>query len=67
MARPSSTLGTLTWPEVDALDPRPVLVVPMGSTEQHGPHLPLDTDTRIAVAVAGAWPTTGPTCSSRRR
>jgi mycofactocin system creatininase family protein len=28
------------------------LLVPLGSTEQHGPHLPLDTDTRIAVAVA---------------
>jgi creatinine amidohydrolase len=30
-----------------------VLVVPLGSLEQHGAHLPLDTDTRIAVAVAG--------------
>jgi mycofactocin system creatininase family protein len=28
------------------------LLVPLGSTEQHGPHLPLDTDTRIATAVA---------------
>ncbi|WP_436700511.1 mycofactocin biosynthesis peptidyl-dipeptidase MftE [Nocardioides sp. BYT-33-1] len=28
------------------------LLVPVGSTEQHGPHLPLDTDTEIAVAVA---------------
>ena len=28
------------------------LVIPVGSTEQHGPHLPLDTDTRIAAAVA---------------
>ncbi|CAN5132100.1 mycofactocin biosynthesis peptidyl-dipeptidase MftE [soil metagenome] len=31
-----------------------VVVVPVGSTEQHGPHLPLDTDTRIASAVARA-------------
>jgi mycofactocin precursor peptide peptidase len=30
------------------------LIIPVGSTEQHGPHLPLDTDTRIASAVAHA-------------
>ncbi|MGH3969683.1 MAG: mycofactocin biosynthesis peptidyl-dipeptidase MftE [Mycobacterium sp.] len=29
------------------------LIIPLGSTEQHGPHLPLDTDTRIATAVSG--------------
>ena len=28
------------------------MLIPIGSCEQHGPHLPLDTDTRIAVAVA---------------
>ena len=28
------------------------MIVPVGSTEQHGPHLPLDTDTRIATAVS---------------
>lgn len=28
------------------------MIVPVGSTEQHGPHLPLDTDTRIAAAVS---------------
>ena len=30
------------------------MIVPVGSLEQHGPHLPLDTDTRIAVAVSHA-------------
>ncbi len=29
-----------------------MLAIPLGSLEQHGPHLPLDTDTRIAVALA---------------
>lgn len=29
-----------------------LVLVPLGSIEQHGPHLPLDTDTAIAVAVA---------------
>jgi mycofactocin system creatininase family protein len=29
-----------------------VLVVPLGATEQHGPHLPLSTDTEIATALA---------------
>jgi mycofactocin precursor peptide peptidase len=43
-------LGVLTWPEVQRRDA--LLAVPVGSLEQHGPHLPLDTDTRIAVAVA---------------
>lgn len=28
-----------------------VLLVPLGATEQHGPHLPLSTDTDVAVAV----------------
>lgn len=42
-------LVDLTWPQV----PDDVTVlVPVGSTEQHGPHLPLDTDTQIAVATS---------------
>jgi mycofactocin system creatininase family protein len=30
-----------------------LLAVPVGSTEQHGPHLPLATDTDLAVALGG--------------
>jgi mycofactocin system creatininase family protein len=41
-------LGALTWTGVD----RPLVVVPVGSCEQHGPHLPLHTDTVIAEALA---------------
>jgi creatinine amidohydrolase len=37
------------WPEVQS---GALLLVPTGSYEQHGPHLPLDTDTTIATAVA---------------
>ena len=42
----------MTWPEVAARARGTVLAVPVGSTEQHGPHLPLSTDTDVAAAVA---------------
>lgn len=44
-------LTDATWPEVDAT-PRRVLLLPLGSTEQHGPHLPLATDTVVATRLA---------------
>ena len=43
-------LGATTWTDVAA----PIVVVPVGSCEQHGPHLPLHTDTAIANALARA-------------
>jgi creatinine amidohydrolase len=47
-----SRLDDLTWPEVAArAQAGAVLLVPVGSTEQHGPHLPLSTDTDVALAL----------------
>lgn len=47
-----TALGEMTWPEVGRITDRgAVLLVPMGSTEQHGPHLPVTTDTDIATAI----------------
>ena len=46
-------LENLTWPEVKKLKlANKVVVLPLGSFEQHGPHLPLTTDTDIVTAVA---------------
>src|SRR5579875_1120614 len=42
----------MAWPELEGVGADAVLAVPLGSVEQHGHHLPLDTDTRIATALA---------------
>ncbi len=45
--------GALTYTEVERLDRRrSVVLIPTGSIEQHGPHLPLDTDAFLATEVA---------------
>lgn len=44
---PPPIVSEQTWPEAEA-GPG-TLLVPLGSTEQHGPHLPLATDTLIAT------------------
>lgn len=45
-------LAHQTWPEIAARAASSLLVVPLGSTEQHGPHLPLSTDAEVATALA---------------
>lgn len=42
----------LTWPEMnEAIARQKVVLLPTGSTEQHGPHLPLDTDAFLTESV----------------
>ena len=49
-----SSLGERTWPEIEEAlaSGRRTAVIPLGSTEQHGPHLPFATDSWIAEALA---------------
>ena len=56
-ATPQRRFDELTDPEIGvALARSPRVILPMGSVEQHGPHLPTGTDffaaTAIALAVA---------------
>jgi mycofactocin system creatininase family protein len=44
-------LSSLAWPDVEERASHTVLAIPLGATEQHGPHLPLSTDTDIAVEL----------------
>lgn len=48
-------LAQLTWEEIRALDrERTVAILPVGAIEAHGPHLPVDADVIIALAMARA-------------
>jgi creatinine amidohydrolase len=44
----------MTWPQVDQRIKKGVdaVLIPIGTTEQHGPHMPLDTDCFIARSLA---------------
>ncbi|CUR46220.1 creatininase family protein [Alloalcanivorax xenomutans] len=52
---PHRFLPYLTAPEIEALPDKAntVIVLPIGAIEQHGPHLPICTDTAIATEVSG--------------
>jgi creatinine amidohydrolase len=48
-----TVLATLSWPEAEsALATARLALLPIGSLEQHGPHLTLDTDLAVAQALA---------------
>ena len=45
----------LTWPEINqAVEAQKPVIVPIGSTEQPGPHLPLDVDVVCPTGIAHA-------------
>jgi creatinine amidohydrolase len=45
-------MAELSWPEAEALRGRRVLgLIPTGAVEQHGPHLPLATDSLVAAEL----------------
>jgi creatinine amidohydrolase len=53
MKPPTVFLGEMTNPEVEAfLKDHDMVIVPVGSTEQHGPHGPLLTDAVVPTEVA---------------
>jgi mycofactocin system creatininase family protein len=48
----SPWLADLTYPQVEVLARHDgLLAVPIGSTEQHGPHLPLSTDSDVSIEL----------------
>ncbi len=55
-------LETSSWTAVEEQSPTTALL-PVGSTEQHGPHAPVGTDTIIARAIAAEADQTGDTDS----
>ncbi|MEJ6021001.1 creatininase family protein [Ramlibacter sp. PS4R-6] len=52
LPRAWADLKTTDFPRLDAT--RTVAVLPLGATEQHGPHLPLDVDRAIAEGIVAA-------------
>ena len=49
-------LQNLTWEEIQEKikSSNGTIIVPVGSTEQHGPHLPVGTDTMVSMTLAEA-------------
>jgi creatinine amidohydrolase len=51
MGRDPRLMADLTWEEFRDRAPSSIVLLPLGAIEQHGPQLPLDTDTVIPAAL----------------
>ena len=50
--------ASMPWPDLkEELEQRPIVLLPIGATEAHGPHLPVGTDVIISHEIArrAAW------------
>ena len=57
----------LTWQEMnEAIAMQKAVLLPVGSTEQHGPHLPLETDLFLVESVCLEAGRRGPEAVLRR-
>jgi len=55
VARQPWKYSDLTWPEIkEAIAAQKVVILPVGTVEDHGHHLPLDTDNFLVTAVCEA-------------
>lgn len=55
MVSSTRDFGSLRWPEIQRrLNDRSIIIQPMGAIEQHGPHLPVNTDQVVADEVGRA-------------
>ena len=56
----TTSYGHLTWEDVRDADKDRVVILSVSATEDHGPHMPLDTDTVLGMAIAEGVAKTAP-------
>jgi creatinine amidohydrolase len=53
LSRTGARLADMAWPAYRAaVRADPIIIIPVGAIEQHGPHLPINTDAVIAESLA---------------
>jgi len=53
MSDPTVMMAEMTWPQfAERMQAQPVVFLPTGMTEQHGPHLPMGVDHLLPTAIA---------------